>query len=711
MFLNLQQVLVTLLLFAVKGTISILVNSTINTTATTTQILKLGDFDNEEEQGRRLNERSQAKNLKIAFGSCYGMLHFKSDIFKTINQYDPHLWIWLGDAVYLDDVAGAAYKSDNSMPLEYVEERYMQTKSDPHYQELQNKTPIIGVWDDHDYGVNNGDFSFQRKQVYRKLFLDFVKEPRDSLRSRELHRGIYQDYITQFDGLKVHIILLDVRFHYNQDAHNDRLSEMQYMWLEQILLQNRDADLTFIGSGVQVIPERYTSYIEQIGHPTKRRLLNLIRDHRKSGVILLSGDVHYAQFFNTECESYTGYNIFEICSSGLTHYLSQASPYIEHFIEGHTPKLYKESEIFMNINFGSIELSKVYDNQSKRVDTQISLSIRDQEGKEVENRNLLLQRDLKYNPKKVRYSEMCTQTHQNGRKIQMVGRIIQSFMFDKHFEFMGQFFLLFTVMVLVPTAVSSFSRDPEYLNISNDNRNKNEISIAFGSCFQIYDMSTDIFSLIKTYSPDVWIWNGDAAYLDDVSYPGLIRSYLGGNSVMNQEYVKQQFQKTLNQQEYYDFITIEPKPKVIGIWDDHDYGINDGDLTFEAKLENRDQFLNFIGEPEDSQRRLQNNTGLFQDYIIIKENLKIHIILLDLRYNYNKTSGDRFGKDQIEWLNQAIQNDANLTFIVSGIQVMPDRRFYYEQLNWQNKKVLFDLINRYEKSGVIFLSEWKMRLS
>lgn len=38
------------------------------------------------------------------------MLNFMTDIFRTINQYDPSLWIWLGDAAYTDDVAGAACK-------------------------------------------------------------------------------------------------------------------------------------------------------------------------------------------------------------------------------------------------------------------------------------------------------------------------------------------------------------------------------------------------------------------------------------------------------------------------------------------------------------------------------------------------------------------------------------------------------------------------
>lgn len=71
------------------------------------------------------------------------MFHYKNEIFKTINEYDPHLWIWMGDAAYLDDVPAALCKifkyidngfvdkSDSSMPLEYVLDRYAQTMTDP----------------------------------------------------------------------------------------------------------------------------------------------------------------------------------------------------------------------------------------------------------------------------------------------------------------------------------------------------------------------------------------------------------------------------------------------------------------------------------------------------------------------------------------------------------------------------------------------------
>jgi alkaline phosphatase D len=72
------------------------------------------------------------------------------------------------------------------------------------------------VWDDHDYGINNGDKTFMRKRKYRKMYLDFIGEPLGTPRRKENNTGIFQDYVlTTQDGLKVHFILLDVRFDFN----------------------------------------------------------------------------------------------------------------------------------------------------------------------------------------------------------------------------------------------------------------------------------------------------------------------------------------------------------------------------------------------------------------------------------------------------------------------------------------------------------------
>jgi phosphodiesterase/alkaline phosphatase D-like protein len=84
----------------------------------------------------------------------------------------------------------------------------------------------------------------------------------------------------------------------------------------------------------------------------------------------------------------------------------------------------------------------------------------------------------------------------------------------------------------------------------------------------------------------------------------------------------------------------------------------------------------------------------------------VHVILLDVRYDYNKTSSDRFGEEQLDWLDHAFASnrDSTITIIGSGVQIIPDRWSPIECLSWQNKKHLISLIRKYEKSGVIFIS-------
>ncbi len=134
------------------------------------------------------------------------------------------------------------------------------------------------------------------------------------------------------DGIKVHIILIDVRFHYNEDAIGDRLGKRQIEWLEAIFQEHFDSDVTLIGSGIHIIPQRPWTFVEDVGELAKKQILDLIYKYQKSGVILLTGDVHYAQLFHTNCTSYTGYNLPELCSSGLTHVLSVMTDKIEDFI-------------------------------------------------------------------------------------------------------------------------------------------------------------------------------------------------------------------------------------------------------------------------------------------------------------------------------------------------------------------------------------------
>lgn len=52
----------------------------------------------------------------------------------------------------------------------------------------------------------------------------------------------------------------------------------------------------------------------------KSKLLSLLKKHKLSNVVLLSGDIHAAQFYDNKCRSLSGQrNLIEMTSSGLSH--------------------------------------------------------------------------------------------------------------------------------------------------------------------------------------------------------------------------------------------------------------------------------------------------------------------------------------------------------------------------------------------------------
>ena len=91
-----------------------------------------------------------------------------------------------------------------------VKGKFDEVTDDHYYQLVANRTKVYGVWDDHDYGLDNGGKSMPGKDIMRKLYLDFLKEPEDSPR-RTRNGGIYESYYLD-EEKKVKMILLDNRW-------------------------------------------------------------------------------------------------------------------------------------------------------------------------------------------------------------------------------------------------------------------------------------------------------------------------------------------------------------------------------------------------------------------------------------------------------------------------------------------------------------------
>ena len=114
---------------------------------------------------------SLGQNRKIdrmAFGSC-NRQDAPQPLWKPILADKPDLWIWMGDNIYGD-----------SPVMDTLRAKYSRQNANPDYQLLKASTPLIGIWDDHDYGINDGGKHFAQKKASRDVMFDFLAVPADA---------------------------------------------------------------------------------------------------------------------------------------------------------------------------------------------------------------------------------------------------------------------------------------------------------------------------------------------------------------------------------------------------------------------------------------------------------------------------------------------------------------------------------------------------
>ena len=248
-----------------------------------------------------LNCTGVSEGLKLGFGSCHRS-RGQTSIWSAIENERLDVWIWGGDVIYADDIATSTH-----------EQLYNELKNSNPYKSALRGVNILGTWDDHDYGVNNGGKEYVSKAQSQRAFLDFLAEPEDS--QRRLQRGIYTSHEYRLDGRLVRILLLDVRYFRDQPGiEADILGIAQWRWLRKELLKT--ADLTILVSGTQVIPEDH-SYERWDEYPEARRFLfELLDDSRSEKLLLLSGDRHFGEISQHKLKKK---KVFELTSSGMTH--------------------------------------------------------------------------------------------------------------------------------------------------------------------------------------------------------------------------------------------------------------------------------------------------------------------------------------------------------------------------------------------------------
>ncbi|MBL4744874.1 MAG: alkaline phosphatase family protein [Flavobacteriaceae bacterium] len=272
-------------------------------------------------------------DFTLAFGSGNNQ-SLANTLWPEITKNKPDVWVWGGDIVYSD-----------TEDMDVMRNSYALQKNKKNYKEFCENTPVIGTWDDHDYGINDGGIEYKKKNQVQQILLDFLDV--DSQDPRRFRPGVYHAKTYQTGIYSVQVILLDTRYFRTKllkdpsgkkrylpttDTTGSMLGDAQWKWLEETLSSSK-ASFNIIISSIQFLSSEHG--FESWGtmpHEVKK-MENLIVKSMAKNTIILSGDRHISEFSKKEIGT-AHFPLIDFTSSGLTHsyeaFKGEENPYRIH---------------------------------------------------------------------------------------------------------------------------------------------------------------------------------------------------------------------------------------------------------------------------------------------------------------------------------------------------------------------------------------------
>lgn len=264
---------------------------------------------------------SQEPIARIACGSCY-KAERDNGIFKAIAAENPEVFLFMGDNIY----------ADTSDP-KVMKQKYNRLNLQPDYAAFAKTVPVIPIWDDHDYGLNDAGRDYKMKETSAQLFFEAFKFPKDHEARKT--PGVYHSLIMGPEGRRVQFIMLDTRYFRSplvkvkkgkrkiykieKGPEASILGKVQWQWLETQL--QKHAELRIIVSSIQIINTEHR--FEKWGNMPNERIkfLKLLGDSNPGPTILLSGDRHLAEVCRIPADQKNNlpFDLYEMTCSGMTH--------------------------------------------------------------------------------------------------------------------------------------------------------------------------------------------------------------------------------------------------------------------------------------------------------------------------------------------------------------------------------------------------------
>ncbi len=262
------------------------------------------------------------RNFSFLYGSCLYLNDPAYDrpgkpygqdprILTTMARTPADFMLWGGDNLYL-----RAPDYSSAWGIRY---RYRWHRAFGLLQPLLAARPNYATWDDHDYGPNDSDRTYELAGVSTACFKSYW--PAKAYGEPD-NPGVYQK-VSYGDAA---IFMLDDRTHRAPDAVADSVGgrpnpaksfygPRQLRWLEESLRAS-SATFKFILNGGEVLnpyaeKECLCYYVAEY-----EELLRYIQQNQITGVVFLSGDRHFSEINRVQLPGF--YPLYDVTSSSIT---------------------------------------------------------------------------------------------------------------------------------------------------------------------------------------------------------------------------------------------------------------------------------------------------------------------------------------------------------------------------------------------------------
>lgn len=275
---------------------------------------------------RKLRTAFLAADMDIRFvvASCmYDKYEEQKSVWSAVLEKKPHLILMIGDNVYADKdikgyslMRGKGKQASEQMVATPAElwRRYAETRETLAIFQSERLIPVHAVWDDHDYGMNNGDRDYPFKHAAKAIFKAFFHGHASS--------NVHMSGL----GVGSHIMLgdfsffmLDNRFFRSPNKartvkNEAHFGQQQLAWLLNHLHGRKHA---FVVAGNQMFADYHRFESFATNHPNRFKDFVAQLKAIPTKLLFLSGDRHLSEIMELPAEQYLGYKTYEFTSSPI----------------------------------------------------------------------------------------------------------------------------------------------------------------------------------------------------------------------------------------------------------------------------------------------------------------------------------------------------------------------------------------------------------